>query len=362
MKLSSCFCFVAFVVSVTAQVGIGTSDPHPSAALDIHSEQSGLLIPRMTAADRLHIASPAVSLLVYQTDGETGFYYYTGNTWNRISDSYLGVADQTLTGDRKITTGNYNLNIDSNTLFVSGRQNRVGIGTHNPRAKLDIRALGDGSEALRLSTENPWRFMQRFSGPSSALELNTLAADKTFVISGVTGKPSFSITPSDDPSKNRIIMVPQGDGRVGIRTTSPSHTLSVGGTAGKTGGGVWSAFSDRRVKKNIKPYTDGLAKLLQIAPKSFQYNGLAGNPDDGKVYYGIIAQEMQQIAPYMINEVDNDEVEGLLSYDGTALKYMLVNAIKEQNQQIEALEMENQNLMNLLEKAVKNIKSTSVKK
>ena len=51
-----------------AQVGINTSSPDNSAALDIVSTNKGVLIPRMTTAQRLAIATPTPGLLVYDND------------------------------------------------------------------------------------------------------------------------------------------------------------------------------------------------------------------------------------------------------------------------------------------------------
>jgi len=50
-----------------------------SAALDIKSTTKGLLIPRVTQAQRTSISTPAQGLLVYQSDGTPGFYYYDGS-------------------------------------------------------------------------------------------------------------------------------------------------------------------------------------------------------------------------------------------------------------------------------------------
>ena len=145
------------------------------------------------------------------------------------------------------------------------------------------------------------------------------------------------------------------NGRVGINTNAPTQNLSVNGTAGKPGGGAWVTFSDARVKENIRPFTDGLAKLLQIQPKSFSYNGKGGYTKDGKTHYGVIAQDIQEIAPYMVEEIETEDFSDQLSYDGTALVYMLVNAIKEQQaeidshqQQIQALQAENGTLKKVL--------------
>jgi hypothetical protein len=82
------FTFLAAVVltaSTFAQVGIGTTDPNGSAALDITSTTKGLLIPRMLAAARTAIDTPATGLMVFQTDGAAGFYYYNGSSWVAIT-------------------------------------------------------------------------------------------------------------------------------------------------------------------------------------------------------------------------------------------------------------------------------------
>lgn len=52
-----------------------------TSMLDVSSTAKGLLIPRMTAQQRTAIAGPATGLLVYQTDGDPGFYYFNGAGW-----------------------------------------------------------------------------------------------------------------------------------------------------------------------------------------------------------------------------------------------------------------------------------------
>ena len=69
---------------VNAQNGVGINPTgaaaHPSAALDVASTNKGVLVPRMTEAEKVAIASPANGLLIFQTDGVTGFWYYNATT------------------------------------------------------------------------------------------------------------------------------------------------------------------------------------------------------------------------------------------------------------------------------------------
>jgi len=60
--------------------------PNASAMLDITSTTSGLLIPRMTTAQRTAIATPATGLLVYDTS-LGAFLYYDGTTWRYMAQS-----------------------------------------------------------------------------------------------------------------------------------------------------------------------------------------------------------------------------------------------------------------------------------
>ncbi len=77
------FKILLYLVLVTkisvAQVGINTTTPNPSSALDIVSTDSGILIPRMNQVQRDLISSPANGLLIYQTDNAPGFYFYNGS-------------------------------------------------------------------------------------------------------------------------------------------------------------------------------------------------------------------------------------------------------------------------------------------
>ncbi|MBK7566888.1 MAG: tail fiber domain-containing protein [Bacteroidetes bacterium] len=73
------------VFPTTGSAGIGTIDPNSSSLLDITSTTKGVLVPRMTKAQRDAIVSPATGLLIYQTNANPGFFYFNGSQWSAIS-------------------------------------------------------------------------------------------------------------------------------------------------------------------------------------------------------------------------------------------------------------------------------------
>ena len=72
-------CFMALFLPVKAQTGWGTLTPHASAALDISSENKGVLMPRIPTHIRTSIPA-AKGLLVFDTDTNT-YWYYNGTVW-----------------------------------------------------------------------------------------------------------------------------------------------------------------------------------------------------------------------------------------------------------------------------------------
>ena len=84
-----------------AQVSItpDNTPPGTSAMLDVQSTTKGMLIPRMTAAQRTAIASPASGLMVYQTDGTAGIYCYNGTVWTVLSSGGGGGSGEHYVGE-----------------------------------------------------------------------------------------------------------------------------------------------------------------------------------------------------------------------------------------------------------------------
>ncbi|MDC7994207.1 tail fiber domain-containing protein [Altibacter sp. HG106] len=119
-----CFLLLCITSFGFSQVGINTTSPDPSSALDIESTEAGILVPRMTEADKNAIPSPANGLLIYQTDSSIGFWYYQGGAWTKISDSASSSGEfSSLSGIVQNTT---DVNNDD---FVFGDTDLQGSGT-----------------------------------------------------------------------------------------------------------------------------------------------------------------------------------------------------------------------------------------
>ena len=82
-------------IDTLGRVGIGTSVPNVSALLDLTSTQRGFLVPRMTNSQKTAIVTPAQGLLIYQTDGTKGFYYYDAG-WKVVTPSVSGFTNTKL--------------------------------------------------------------------------------------------------------------------------------------------------------------------------------------------------------------------------------------------------------------------------
>lgn len=112
----------------------------------------------------------------------------------------------------------------------------------------------------------------------------------------------------------------------------------------KLGGGPWAATSDGRLKKDVNEYKKGLKEILSINPVSYKYNKEIVDLSD-ETYVGVIAQEVQEIVPSMVKEHEFTDksaktYQGYLSVDPNEFTYMLINAVKELEQQVKELSQE----------------------
>lgn len=125
-----------------------------------------------------------------------------------------------------------------------------------------------------------------------------------------------------------------------VDLTGAAYAFQVSGAAFKSAGGDnWNVLSDIRVKEEVRDLEAGLAELMRIRPVRFRYNGKGGTCR-GEEGVGIIGQEIEQVFPEMVQQVTGGEefkYDDLRIYNGSALKYVLVNAVKQLSEQVREL-------------------------
>jgi hypothetical protein len=93
----------------------------------------------------------------------------------------------------------------------------------------------------------------------------------------------------------------------------------------------FDSLSDRTLKENIQPIADSISILNEINPVSFNWK------DNGKRSYGVIAQEIEEILPDI---VDTNPETGIKSVSYLQLISFLVAAVKQQQVEINIIKQE----------------------
>lgn len=231
-----------FLYGQSNNIGIGTSNPDNSSILDLESTTQGLLAPRMTLSQRTSITSPANGLLVYQTDGVQGFYYYNGSssTWFKIPGSsdglFLPLTGGTMTGPINLNSylltniGNAGTNFLSNggltlanqlTVTTGGLIVSAGGGNITGKLSISDSLLGNGYVKFSgISTG----YVKSTNGLLSSSTSVNAASDMTGILpvgNGGTGVNSVTVNG---------LLYGNGSSAMNILTTANNSFLTTNGS------------------------------------------------------------------------------------------------------------------------------------
>jgi hypothetical protein len=240
----------------------------------------------------------------------------------------------------------------------------VGIGTTNPSAKLDVVGnllLSGQSTASQYINVGYGRSGNGFSyidfvgdttyspglrlirGDGGANTQSSLQHRGTGELQLFAYEAAPIVFYSSSAERMRITST----GNVGIGTTSPAYQLQLSSdSAAKPTTNTWTIASDSRIKTVKGEYQKGLAEICQVRPVRYEYNGKAGFTADSKEQISILAQELMQVFPECVDtfkgklEEDGPEID-LYNYNGHAITFALINAIKELKAKIDILEARN---------------------
>lgn len=282
-------------VASTGRVGLRTATP----ALDVHANTSD---------------TPAIRLEQNNSGG------FTAQTWDMAGNEANFFVRDVTGGSRlpfRIRPGAPTSSVD---IAASGN---VGIGFASPELRLDARVANTTTDFTNNTTYAAG--LGNVSGKRVTIGYDETNEDIGVIQSVHTGVgfKNLSLNPNS--------------GNVGIATTAPTDTLSVNGTASKPGGGAWAVFSDERLKNVKGNFTSGLDAVMRLQPLRYEYkknNALGLRLSGEQIGFG--AHAVQQVIP---EAVTKDE-SGFLKVNNDPILWTMLNAIKEQQKQIEQLQGE----------------------
>jgi len=277
-------------------VGIGTTNPNSSALLDITSTTKGLLMPRMTTAQRNAIVSPAEGLLIYNTTTEelnqrqngawkiviNSDYWFrgAGTMWNIGDNIGINTAGP---GERLDVSGNIRTNsslIINNATSVLQLQN-AGVNKGFVQLSGDNLRLGtnsgntNGNVVLRMDGTDMIEFNKTLSaGTSVQLNLNGVSTG----VLQTTSTGNVSLTAVNANTQVQLggeVFINNTANRTGIGTSSPAERLHVNGNIIVNGNAV---IDDGRITGTA---TSSAYNLLPLAYGRVTYlgNKAGGTPN-----------------------------------------------------------------------------------
>jgi trimeric autotransporter adhesin len=290
----------------------------------------------------------------------TGIGVNAGNTLDGSTSA--GILDTSLGYNAVQSTGGLNnataiganaVVAESNALVlgaVSGSNNgtsvNVGIGTTTPGATLEV----DGPNQIDVLIQAPE------SGVGAGLDLNTTGTGglhwEILDTGSASGQGANKLNIRNVNSSTDILTI-LADGHVGIGTTSADNTLTVNGSADKPSGGSWGTYSDARLKTVNGGFTDGLSQLMKIQPIHYRYKpGNAMGIRDTDEHIGVVAQDVQKVIPEAVTQ----NSKGYLLVNNDPIIWTMLNAIKEQQAEVEHEQAASRQQQAELAKALRLIK------
>ena len=227
------------------------------------------------------------------------------------------------------------LNARSNALTVLDN-GWVGIGTSNPGRQMEI--VANSGIPVTLLIGNRAGF-----GAASLEFVSDYGLANQW-------RPGY-IQSADYGSYTGVLeFFTNGTGQASLYGNTKALVLTNGATYTSTG--TVGSFSDMRIKKNIQSFTDGLDVVTKINPVSFNYNEQAPFITDAN-QVGIIAQELEKVAPYMVETTSQKGIEDLKSVNNQAYVFLLINAVKELAEQNKAQQQQLDEQKKIIERLIK---------
>ena len=216
--------------------------------------------------------------------------------------------------------------------------------TSNVQTQLDSKQATLTGAATTISFNNLSVSRALTSNASGKVEVSAVTSTELGYLDGVTSPVQTQLDSKLSSSGNITtggnIIIPDS-GTVGSSTDNDAMTIASNGNVtfsqDLTVSGDITVSSDQRLKSNIKSLGSTISKLMQIDGKTYTIK------NNGIEKIGILAQEVQKVFPELVSEDKNE----MLAVNYQGLVPVLINALKEQDEKINRLEI-------LVENIIKN--------
>ncbi len=208
---------VVLTVTTYAQVGIGTTNPNTSAALDITSTTKGFLPPRMTTTERNAIGTPATGLVIFNTT-TNGLEVKSSTGWTSLTTDNV-----TITEDNTSSVALY-------PVFVSNNVDSLALKVDKTITPLSYTpSTGEFLSQSFASTNNNGTVFSRLS--STQLQVADVPSN---IVTITSNQISVGPNPSDTKITPTSVTATTFNGALsGNATTATTATNIAGGAAGR---------------------------------------------------------------------------------------------------------------------------------
>ncbi|MFG1481686.1 pyocin knob domain-containing S74 family peptidase [Halobacteriovorax sp. HFRX-2_2] len=233
----------------------------------------------------------------------------------------------------------------------ANEQGYVGVGTKSADAPL--RVHGQSTSTTWPTDTTHGDVVAKFTNHNNGLEIGvagTLNARRSWILARHSSVDVYGTNFSTLHLQPDIGTDTNYRG-VGIGLDPGTHLalngerLVVNGTAAKPGGGSWATYSDARLKDLTGEFTYGLDAIMAIDTIKYRYkdNNALGILNE-REHSGFIAQDIQKVIPEAVRKTTDD----YLTVDNDPIFLALINATKEQQNQIE----ENKRMLSLMQEGI----------
>jgi hypothetical protein len=264
--------------SIQAQVGIGTTSPDASSALDVTSTTKGLLAPRMTTTQRDAITSPATGLQIYNTDNRA-IETFTGTTsdWFTVGNGKGGISFNTAVGVQALylnTTGNYNTASGRRALYsnLTGASNTASGFNALYSNQSGQQNTGNGGFCLQGNTNGSFNTAIGYGALISNTSGNYNTANGyEALLSNTTGSSNTALGYRADVSSGTL----SNATAIGYNASvSTSNKVRIGNSSVTVieGQVAFTSVSDGRIKENVQEAVPGLSFISELRPVNYTLN------------------------------------------------------------------------------------------